>query len=234
MKALKKLITLLTSVCLLGGIAMAATACGGEEQQSTNTGSSSVEDGMIEYTFTIQKEDGSPLSGVTVTLKQDFDDIAEETTAANGSVVFSLEEGTYSVWTENLPELHYLSQSTVTVSAENTSCVLTAIDNTPNGTLEKPFPLFPVDQEWVGGTRTLTLSAGAELYYNVIARGTLVVESQDVTVTYMGQTYTAADGKVSVVLGNAESNMMMPFQLTNTSDVEISVTITLVEPEIEE
>ena len=81
MKALKKLITLLTSVCLLVGIAMAATACGGEEQQSSNTGSSSVEDGMIEYTLTIQMEDGSPLSGVTVTLKQDFDDIAEETTA---------------------------------------------------------------------------------------------------------------------------------------------------------
>jgi hypothetical protein len=199
MKALKKLITLLTSVCLLGGIAMAATACDGEEQQSSNTGSSSVEDGMIEYTIVIQKEDGSPLSGVTVSLKQDFDDIAEDTTDENGSVVFALEEGTYSVWTENLPELHYLSNSTVTVSAENTSCVLTAIDNTPNGTFEKPFPLFPADQEWPNGTRTLTIPASTGVYYNVIARGTLVVESQDATVTYKGQTYTAVEGKVSVV-----------------------------------
>lgn len=237
MKAFKKFLAWTVTACLLSGVAALATACGNEEQSSSDTGSASVEDGKIQYTITIQKEDGSPLVGAEIMLySYAYGEIVEEVLIGEtGSAVLSLEEGEYSVWTKSLPENFQLTNTSIVVSAENTSAMITAIDNTPNGTAEKPFPLFPVDMdvEW-NGRREVTLPANGGYYYSVIARGTLVIESADVTVAYMGTTYQAKNGVVTVALGDNESATMMPFLVTNTTNSELSVTITVLQPEVDE
>ncbi len=178
----------------------------------------------VDVAFSVKDEDGIGVKDITVSVILDGDTVFSGVTNADGKVTANLKEGTYTVSFDGLPENWYCpsENATFTVGAElEKNYDFTLIDNTPDGSAEKPY--------YLGEETTLDFPAGAT--FNVFTRGStryMIIEGADVKVTYNDTEYLPdGDGILKVLVHAPEdTNSQTAFTITNTSTEAISVTVT--------
>ena len=181
------------------------------------------------FTVTLKEENGNgSLADVTVMMKNEDDlSVITLTTDANGTVSGELAAGEYLVMIEGLPENWYSTSnySVVTISDSDNAFEFEVIDNTPDGTVEKPFPSQNAE---TGENTTVVIPAGVT--YNFTTKGAsryLVINNAVAKVTYKDVEYVAdGDGIVKVLFDSTESTEITIFQITNTSSDEITIEVT--------
>lgn len=242
MNGLKRLTALIMALCISLGTAALAVACGGEDntsqtessqgsnssttESSQSNSSSMAENAKYTLTVAVVKEDGAPLSGISFTLTgYRYEESA--TTDAEGKAAFSGASGTYTLTLmEGLPEYHYADvySQEVTLS-ENTAVTVTVEDATPDGSEAKPYTFF-VDEN---GEMAATLPANATYHYDVYrAVGqSLVIENENVEVTFNGTTYAPVSGEIVVPFGLEDMRDKAHFTVTNKSASELQLTFKL-------
>lgn len=178
------------------------------------------------YTITVKSESGEGVPNVQIQLSVKGDVKDTKTTDAQGKVSGAIEAGKYTLIVENLPENWYTvsNYSEITIEKKNNAIDIEAIDNTPNGTQEKP---FPAENAETGEPASIAFPAGAS--YIFTAKGTsryLVINNENAKVTYEDVEYTAKDGTVKVLLKESVStNAPIFFTVTNTGSEEATITL---------
>ena len=177
-----------------------------------------------EYLFTVTLDNGTAAPSVSFILVGEAEHPL--TSGADGKVTARLPEGSYTVLFDydTLPEGCIPETEEVTLTRESTEISLTLVDNTPDGSVAKPFFISE-------DVTALTLAAGEEAHY--VYRGAamrqIVIPSADVTVTYAGQTYAGNGEGVTVdlipVIGEVTT-----FSVKNVSGAKVETSMTLVAP----
>ena len=199
---IKTYLTFLLSVAF----AFSLTACKGSDDSSSNSTPTSIDstaDSVSDSTqtptandctFTVVTDNGTTVANASFTLISESNTYPL-TTDASGSIKAQIPAGTYMLDYdfETLPENHIPDVWEVNVTLGATITLLLN-DNTPNGTLEKPFWL-------VDDVTSLSLNAGAEVYYQCRNNNvTFTIESENVSVTCGDVTYTAENGVVTFTI----------------------------------
>ncbi len=180
----------------------------------------------IDVTFTVKLDNGAPLSGVKFILTRG-DKTLELTSGADGSVVGSIEAGAYYVTYdhETLPEYCWGETYGVKIEEGTTSAEILIVDNRPDGSANKPYPTSDEATE-------ITIAPGEELYYS--CRGTslryVTINSSDLIVNYMGETYSAVDGVITVGVSSVDVETPTIFSVKNISDSSVTAVMDVYAP----
>lgn len=180
----------------------------------------------VDLTFTVKAEDGTGVGDIEFTLSLDGEVKHTLTTNAQGVATCQAEEGEYLVVFNVLPENWYSSQnySNINVTQNKKTFEFDVIDNTPNGTLEKP---YPSENAETGELASVTISANGVSYFST--KGTaryLVLNNAGLKVIYKNQEYLPdAGGEIRVLIESTEATAVTLFQVENTSDSDILVTL---------
>ena len=185
-------------------------------------------------TITVRYDNGEPVADFTFTLYNNWNSY-ELTTNESGVVNATLALGTgattpygisYSV--DELSLYCRIDAKGFNVTEETESLEITVVDDTPDGSLEKPLPIENDETE-------ITLAPGQELYYHcrVAITTYITVQSSNVTISYKDTLYQAVDGQVQAIFAPSEddednpinTNDMEVFSVKNISDEEITVTM---------
>ena len=174
-------------------------------------------------TLTVVDEGGAGVTGATVTAIFGTSEISLGTTDGDGKLSYELTHGTYTICIESLPEYWFIANNYHEFEINETQSTLsfTAIDNTPNGSEERPF--YAGD-----GTEAVAMPAGAtHIYYANGSSRYVIVRNAGVKLTYNGAEYLPDEnGVVKVLLITPESTYeRIFFTLTNTLDTENSVSL---------
>lgn len=173
----------------------------------------------VELTFTVSDTDGNPLGGFTVMIKEKGGSatITRESDA-DGKFTAMLTEGKYEVYYDYDIDTvgYYISDTTeITVSASEPNVTLYLVNNTPNGSVERPFSLTAGEQN------ELTIPAGSAYYYVVYRSQNyyLSLLGTGVKVCYADNVYAPdADGKVEFALLGTDANSTEIIKIENTTD----------------
>ena len=228
---LKHLFTLLLSAAFVFSL----SACDGEENSSSSSSSPTSidsssestnenENSDIACTFTVSVDTGVTAANVAFTLTSGASSY-DLTSNANGVATAELPAGTYEISynSDTLPSACTPDVYSVTVSETAAEFTLLLINNTPDGSANKPFLV-------TDNATALSLDAGEELYFRYRGESaTLYVGSENVSVVYNGTTYTAFDGKVTVEIG-AQDYMGTIFSIKNTSNATVETEMEFVYP----
>ena len=177
--------------------------------------------------FTVKDHEGEIVPGVTVTFtekgKNDATPISATGDAA-GKFTAKLIPATYKLTCDyNSDEIGYyfLDTTELKVEATTTALDVVLVNNNPNGTEARPFPLSVGDNE-------VTLPAG-EAYYFVVYRAVNLIaniESAGIKVTYRGAEYLPdADNKMSFSFLGTDTNSVENLKIENVTDAEISFSV---------
>ena len=175
--------------------------------------------------FTVVDSDGNKLSGAKFTLargsvKETF------TSGANGTVSAELLAGKYSVEFDydTIPSGFLPSVFAIEVKEDATSFELLIMNNNPNGTEERPFVLS--ENETSG-----SIPANGEVFYALHGGNgkKLVIENENVTVVYNGETYRPENGIVEVPF-SSDIGEMNRFSVKNGTASDIELVVQLVSP----
>ncbi len=177
-----------------------------------------------DFKITVHSDDGSKFSGVEVSIfDSDGNKVLGGTTDACGEIVGNLALGEYFVSFEHdAGDGIYIPGGYLELSESGTnSFSYTAIDNTADGSADKPF--FISEDEM-----TYTFPAGAT--YNFIIKGesrTMLIENANVSVIYSGSEYTPTGGKLELLVSGPSDPSDPPtaFTVTNTYSEENEVTL---------
>lgn len=180
---------------------------------------------MISVTFNVTLDDGTPVSGVKFTLTRSstsFDYVS----GADGSVVAELEAGIYYVTYDydSLPEGCLPDTDGIKVEEGKSVFSLVLINNIPDGSRAKPFPISESETE-------VTLGAGQAFYYNY--RGSSVkylnVEVSGVVVMFGDESYSHDAGNLPLTI-TPDIGESSTFYLKNTTESELTFTLYLESP----
>ena len=181
----------------------------------------------ISVTLTIKGEDEVGVANATIILTNEDESKITLTTNEQGVAAYDLVAGNYRVEFENLPQYWYSESnySTITVSQQRASFSFVAIDNSPNGTSEKP---FPVEDAETGEPATITFPANQSYIFTTksVVRRYLVINDEDVVVIYKGTEYTAEAGAVKVLFEATNSNNVTYITVKNNSSEEKTISLT--------
>ncbi len=175
--------------------------------------------------FTVKVVGGGVLRNVkfTVTKGNKSQELISD---ADGNAAAELQVGTYTVScdAELLPEYHLLNTYSFTVSEDTTEIEISIMNNAPDGTAKKPYPIG-------SDVHTADIAAGGELFYSAHGSddGYIKVVGENIVVKYNGQEYTPAEGVVSVKL-NGGIDEQVRFSVKNNGTAQISVSAELVFP----
>ena len=175
----------------------------------------------INVTFTVKLDDGSALSGVKFVLTRGGKTV-ELVSGVDGTVVGSFEEGSYYIDFDHdtLPEYCWSDLPGIKIENGTSSIELTIINNKPDGTAGKPYPISDEAMD-------ITLAPGEELYYS--CRGTgiryVTVNSSDLIINYNGETYTAVDGVITVGVSSVDVETPTIFSVKNLSDATVTAVL---------
>ena len=173
--------------------------------------------GEVDFTLTLKDESGNPLPNVSFSLSGN--DSYTGKTDATGSFTIKAYPGSYYIMvTDGLPEMWTIGGSaSISISKENPSVELVAINNTPDGSAEKPF--FLGSEELVQ-----TIPAGAT--FNYFFKGVdrvLSVYNSDLVVVHEGQEYTATAGVIELEMAGTDdfySNTKLTITNPTGADIE--------------
>ena len=178
-----------------------------------------------DVTFVVKLDNGDPISGIKFTLVRGAKSF-NLVTDSSGIASQSLEAGPYAIEYdyETLPE--YCTPDTFGFKVEEgTSRVeLIIVNNTPDGSASKPFPIQDNDTE-------INIGAGEEVYY--VYRGAttkkLTITEEGLSVIYDGNTYNAEGGILTLDF-YPEIGKETIFAVKNNTESAITTTMSLIAP----
>ena len=229
----------LLSLLLAGSLLLAA--CGGGNtketeaptdapateapEQETQNETETEAPAMVDGTFTVADQDGTVLSGVTLSLipAGGSTDATSVTTDETGKFVATLQEGIYSVSYELLPEGYLADTTSVRIVKDTTAYELKVVNNVPNGSADRPFVI--VDE-----TTTVSIPAGASYVYVTFGamERSFIMTNAALTVSYRDTEYTPdGDGLIKFPLLSESPRDPAYITLKNTGDTDVEATFKL-------
>lgn len=197
--------------------------CSASYTDGDDTSVNSSPDTSVTCTFTVQTNDGKAVAGVAFTLTSSANTYSL-VSGENGQVTAQIEPAVYDVSYDydTLPDACSPDVYSVDVQSA-TAITLLLIDNMPDGSEEKPFPLTEDEK--------LTLAANAELYYTYHGSEAVIlqIESENVRIIYNGKTSEPIDGVVSLSL-EAQSFSTVIFSIKNVSSATVQTELKLTYP----
>lgn len=179
----------------------------------------------VDVTLTVQDQDGKPMAESVVTILPVNEEGESATLTANnqGVITVTLPEGEYTVRFDILPEYVLGIDTPLTVKTGMDSVVLEVTDNTPNGSVERPFVI---------NDNTLTLRIPAGTTYNFTLFGgnnrTITLTDAHAEVIYKDATYTPDEGGlISVRMSTDSPRDHSYFAVTNKGSDEREFHITI-------
>ena len=145
-------------------------------------------------TVILKGEGDAIFAGATVVALADGGDEFSAVTDAAGKAVLELAFGSYTfLVTEGLPENHYSDMAMHAVNGELGTVTLNVIDNTPDGSEDKPFTVPEEATEYA-------INAGSALHFSMRnADVTLTVLGNGLTLTLSsGTSFTSDNGKIEI------------------------------------
>ena len=233
MKLVRILLILALAVSLL-----AVTACDKDTPADTSEDTTAaVEEGTteapteapaakVEVTLTVKDQDGNAMPEAVLTILPASEEGESATLTADneGTVTVTLPEGEYTVRFDVLPEYVLGIDTKITVKAGMEPVALEVIDNTPNGSEERP---FVINED----SLTVTVPAG-ETYHFTLFGGynrTLHVTDAGVEILFRDQTYAPDEnGSIAVRIVTDSPRDHAYVALTNKSGDTREITLTLV------
>lgn len=186
-----------------------------------------LEEEKIAVSIFIKGEDNAGVSGVTVTLTDSNDEKTTLTTDTYGLASASLVAGNYYVEIENLPQYWYIDGNYVTIAVSKTQSAFefVAIDNSPDGSVEKP---FPAEDAETGESASVTFPAKQTYTFitKSVVKRYLVINNANAYATYNGTDYYPEDGVIRVPVSATNSNTVTQIHITNTLDSENTISLT--------
>ena len=200
------------------------TTAAGEE--ATTEAPTDAPAAKVEVTLTVKDQDGNAMPEAVLTILPASEDGESATLTADneGTVTVTLPEGEYTVRFDVLPEYVLGIDTTITVKAGMEPVALEVIDNTPNGSEERP---FVINED----SLTVTVPAG-ETYHFTLFGGynrTLHVTDAGAEILFRDQTYAPDEnGSIAVRIVTDSPRDHAYVALTNKSGDTREITLTLV------
>ncbi len=162
----------------------------GKTIEPTPSGSSGP--ALVEVHFESKNQNGVAMVGAQVEIESRNGEKYQGQIQADGTMVMTLPVGNYTVTMSELPDMHLPTVGSFTVQVDMDVVKLEVLDNSPNGSQERPFFIGEEDFD-------VELTAGSTFYFEI--RGgegrRIVIHNPNVEVSCQGQTYTAdANGSV--------------------------------------
>ena len=238
---MKKLVCILLTLCLLASAAALAacdngngaetdaqTTAGGNVEETTTaapTDNAETPSDKLNCTFTVTDQDGTPLGGVTVTLMADGKAVLTVTTGADGKASGAVAAGNYTVSYASLPEYHLPDSSTLKITEQNLNLSLTVTNNTPNGSLSRPFPILEENL-------SVTLPAGETYYFKTHSPSSriMTVKNANVEILYNEVTYTPVDGMIEFSFAAESAQSPAMIAVTNRADTAQALILEIASP----
>ena len=180
----------------------------------------------VEVTLTVKDQDGNAMPEAVLTILPASEEGESATLTADneGTVTVTLPEGEYTVRFDVLPEYVLGIDTKITVKAGMEPVALEVIDNTPNGSEERP---FVINED----SLTVTVPAG-ETYHFTLFGGynrTLHVTDAGAEILFRDQTYAPDEnGSIAVRIVTDSPRDHAYVALTNKSGDSREITLTLV------
>ena len=182
---------------------------------------------ITDFTITLKDQDGTAIAGAVIKLvTSSGEEACTVTTDGNGAASGSAAVGTYTAVCHELPFGFIAADTSITLTEGTNSFSLSAINNIPNGTQERPFVI-------VESVTEAAIPAATAYYFTLkgAESKTLVIENGNVKLTVGGTVYTPdSDGKIEVLLASDANSIRFGISLLieNTADTENDVTINLI------
>ena len=233
MKLVRILLILVLAVSLL-----AVTACDKNPPADTTEDTTAAVEGVtteapadvpaakVVVTLTVKDQDGNAMPEAVLTILPASEEGESATLTADneGTVTVTLPEGEYTVRFDVLPEYVLGIDTKITVKAGMEPVALEVIDNTPNGSEERP---FVINED----SLTVTVPAG-ETYHFTLFGGynrTLHVTDAGVEILFRDQTYAPDEnGSIAVRIVTDSPRDHAYVALTNKSGDTREITLNLV------
>ena len=180
----------------------------------------------VEVTLTVKDQDGNAMPEAVLTILPASEEGESATLTADneGTVTVTLPEGEYTVRFDVLPEYVLGIDTKITVKAGMEPVALEVIDNTPNGSEERP---FVINED----SLTVTVPAG-ETYHFTLFGGynrTLHVTDAGAEILFRDQTYAPDEnGSIAVRIVTDSPRDHAYVALTNKSGDTREISLTLV------
>lgn len=200
------------------------TTAAGEE--ATTEAPTEAPAAKVEVTLTVKDQDGNAMPEAVLTILPASEEGESATLTADneGTVTVTLPEGEYTVRFDVLPEYVLGIDTKITVKAGMEPVALEVIDNTPNGSEERP---FVINED----SLTVTVPAG-ETYHFTLFGGynrTLHVTDAGAEILFRDQTYAPDEnGSIAVRIVTDSPRDHAYVALTNKSGDTREITLTLV------
>ena len=200
------------------------TTAAGEE--ATTEAPTEAPAAKVEVTLTVKDQDGNAMPEAVLTILPASEEGESATLTADneGTVTVTLPEGEYTVRFDVLPEYVLGIDTKITVKAGMEPVALEVIDNTPNGSEERP---FVINED----SLTVTVPAG-ETYHFTLFGGynrTLHVTDAGAEILFRDQTYAPDEnGSIAVRIVTDSPRDHAYVALTNKSGDSREITLTLV------
>lgn len=178
--------------------------------------------------FTVKDQDGAKISGVTVifTSKTDSKNVVKTAVSgADGVVTAELKHGIYNLdyeYDNSVTGYFLIDTYTVTISADTKTLDLLLINNTPNGTVSRPYPID------IGENAIDIASKKTDNFIVYHAINLYVtIEGEGIKVTYNGEEKTAEGGVISFDLIGEDTNASAIISIENLTESKASVLLTV-------
>lgn len=226
-----KRIALILSAILLSLTVMLMASCGNNNDTDTNTDTDTTVDSSVtdtdsdvvteerEYKVTVKNQDGNVIKEVEIQLLDESDNVISTiTTNENGVASFKDKDTVKRLYTSVVPEYHF----SATFDMDGTTDILLeVIDNTPNGTVERPY-IFEDD------SFTVSLKAKETLYYNLYGgsgRTLTLTNAGGIKLIINGEELVSEDGVISTSIPEVDASsrvMVLTFENTSEQDIVVS------------
>jgi len=230
---MKRILILLMVLCLAFTATM-LVSCGGNDTDTdtnTNTDTSSDTDSSVDtpvektYTITFKDEEDELVVGATISFLNPNEEVIKTlVTDAKGQVTVTLTGTHYAEMTDS-PEGYYYLNIAGRVELDKEQMVIVVRNNTPDGTIQKPYPVTEDITE-------ITLDANKAVYYNLSGGGRnfLIENAQGLKVFYGDDEAKEADeeGKISFKMPATDAtNRLVIVKFENTTDEEKTYTLSI-------
>ena len=179
-----------------------------------------------EVNFVVRLDNGDTISGIKFILTRG-DAVYTLVSGADGSIKAKIPVGVYEVTydSETIPEYCWGETYGVKIEEGTTSAEIKIVDNRPNGTVGKPYPVS-------ADAMDITIAPGEELYYSCrgVSLRYLTIENSDLVVNYDGESYSAIDGIISVGVVSSDVETPIIFSVKNPTSDSISASMEIIAP----
>ncbi len=175
----------------------------------------------VDVQMTIRDQEGNAVAGALIRFTTSEQEDKTVTTGENGTATLRLPVGLYIAYFDELPGNMIGAPTGVTVSVDMEPLALEVVDNTPNGTADRPFVVNE-------STQNATVPAGASHYYSMFSgdRRTVYIESAVVEVLLNGTTYTADEtGVIAIRIVGENARDHINFCIQNKSEADAQIVI---------